>query len=118
MAALHDIGAINKQTMREFDDACLTPVRPISPKQIRDLRQREHVSQSCRKAWPCGSCITQPIPLGDLREPLRLRVKEVRQLAYQRYRPARFLFRCLPRLPVITRRRPELPTGEYQVPVT
>jgi putative transcriptional regulator len=24
--ALHNIGAIDKQTMREFDDACLTPV--------------------------------------------------------------------------------------------
>ena len=25
MEALHDVGAIDKQTMREFDDTCLTP---------------------------------------------------------------------------------------------
>jgi putative transcriptional regulator len=25
MEALHDVGAIDKQTMRRFDDACLTP---------------------------------------------------------------------------------------------
>jgi putative transcriptional regulator len=27
MEALHDIGAIDIQTMREFDEACLTPVQ-------------------------------------------------------------------------------------------
>ena len=27
MEALHDVGAIDKQTMRRFDDACLTPIR-------------------------------------------------------------------------------------------
>jgi putative transcriptional regulator len=26
MAALHQVGAIDKRTMRQFDDACLTPV--------------------------------------------------------------------------------------------
>ena len=31
MDALHDIGAIDKQTMREFDDACLTPVQGSCP---------------------------------------------------------------------------------------
>lgn len=46
MEALHRVGAINKQTMREFDDACLTPVQPLTPKQIKALRQREHVSQT------------------------------------------------------------------------
>jgi putative transcriptional regulator len=30
MEALHRVGAIDKQTMRRFDDACLTPVRPLS----------------------------------------------------------------------------------------
>lgn len=44
--ALHEIGAIDKQTMREFDDACLTPVRLFSPEEIRRLRTREHLSQS------------------------------------------------------------------------
>jgi hypothetical protein len=27
MEALHDVGVIDKPTMRRFDDACLTPVR-------------------------------------------------------------------------------------------
>ena len=46
MAALHRVGAIDKQTMRGFDAACLTPVRPLSPKRIKALRQRERVSQT------------------------------------------------------------------------
>lgn len=45
MEALHEVGAINKQTMRHFDDACLTPVEPFSPEAIRALREREHLSQ-------------------------------------------------------------------------
>ena len=45
MEALHDIGAVDKQTMREFDDACLTPVEVLSGDQILLLRQREHISQ-------------------------------------------------------------------------
>lgn len=45
MEALQDVGAIDKQTMREFDDACLTPVEPLSPEAIRALREREHLSQ-------------------------------------------------------------------------
>ena len=36
--ALHDIGAIDKQTMREFDDACLTPVHVLAPEEIRAIR--------------------------------------------------------------------------------
>ena len=45
MEALHEVGAIDKQTMRDFDAACLTPVRPIAPENIRAMRQREHLSQ-------------------------------------------------------------------------
>jgi putative transcriptional regulator len=45
MEALHDVGAIDKQTMREFDDACLTPIQAMSPEEIRALREREHLSQ-------------------------------------------------------------------------
>jgi putative transcriptional regulator len=33
MEALHDVGAIDKQTMRRFDDACLTPIRPLKPEE-------------------------------------------------------------------------------------
>jgi len=46
MAALHDAGAIDKQTMRGFDEACLTPIRPLKPKEIKAIREREHVSQT------------------------------------------------------------------------
>lgn len=45
MEALHDVGAIDKQTLREFDDSCLTPVQVLSPEEIRALRLRENISQ-------------------------------------------------------------------------
>lgn len=45
MEALHEIGAIPQQTMREFDDACLTPVQALTPEEIKALRMREHISQ-------------------------------------------------------------------------
>ena len=41
----HDIGIVDKQTMRKFDELCLTPTAPLDPEQIRALRDREHVSQ-------------------------------------------------------------------------
>ena len=46
MAALENIGAISKITMREFDEACLHPVQELQPEAIRALREREHLSQS------------------------------------------------------------------------
>ena len=45
MEALHDIDALDIQTMREFDEACLTPVQVLSPDQIKALRLRERISQ-------------------------------------------------------------------------
>jgi len=45
MEALHSVGAIDRQTMREFDAACLTPVVAMPPERIRALREREHLSQ-------------------------------------------------------------------------
>ena len=45
MEALHEADAIDKQTMREFDAACLTPVQLLSAAEIKSLRIREHVSQ-------------------------------------------------------------------------
>ncbi len=45
MEALYDIGSIDKQTMREFDEACLTPVSAISPQEIKAIRERERMSQ-------------------------------------------------------------------------
>lgn len=45
MEALHEIGAIEKQTIREFYEACLTPAMPMPSENIRALREREHLSQ-------------------------------------------------------------------------
>lgn len=45
MEALHGAGAVDKQTMREFDEGCLAPVQPMPPERIRALREREHLSQ-------------------------------------------------------------------------
>jgi putative transcriptional regulator len=39
MEALHDVGAIDKKTMRRFDNACLTPIQPLKPKQIAAIRE-------------------------------------------------------------------------------
>ena len=36
----------DKETMRDFDEACLTPVYPLTPEEIRAIREKEHVSQS------------------------------------------------------------------------
>jgi putative transcriptional regulator len=44
-AGLRKVGVIDKATMREFDALCLTPVQPLSPAEIRALREREQVSQ-------------------------------------------------------------------------
>ena len=43
---LHEAGLIDKQTMRQFDESCLTPIQHFTPQQIRALRKREHVSQA------------------------------------------------------------------------
>jgi putative transcriptional regulator len=43
---LHAAGVMDKQTMRRFDEACLTPVRPLTPTEIKALREREGASQA------------------------------------------------------------------------
>ncbi len=43
---LHDAGLMDKRTLRRFDAACLTPVRPLGPEEIRALREREGASQA------------------------------------------------------------------------
>lgn len=45
MEGLFEIGAVDKQTMRDFDDACLTAIQPMAPEEIRAIREREHLSQ-------------------------------------------------------------------------
>lgn len=43
---LHSAGAIDQVTMREFDQACLPPVSPLRPAEIKRIREREQVSQA------------------------------------------------------------------------
>ena len=42
---LYEAGLMEKRTMREFDSLCLTPISPLKPEEIRDIRERENVSQ-------------------------------------------------------------------------
>lgn len=53
MASIHETaeglssaGLMDKRTMREFDQLCLTQVEPLAPEQIRALRLREGASQA------------------------------------------------------------------------
>jgi putative transcriptional regulator len=43
---LHSIGVLSKKTMRHFDEMCLTPVKPLTPRQIAAIRESEMASQS------------------------------------------------------------------------
>jgi putative transcriptional regulator len=43
---LHAAGVMDKRTMRDFDDLCLTPALPLKAKEIRALRLGEGVSQA------------------------------------------------------------------------
>lgn len=42
---MYDAGTINKQTMRTFDEACLTVPVDFSPAEIKSLREENRLSQ-------------------------------------------------------------------------
>jgi putative transcriptional regulator len=44
--ALRKVGAISKQTMRDFDEAALSVPEPLAPAQIKRIRERAHMSQA------------------------------------------------------------------------
>lgn len=44
-SALYSIGAIDKATMREFDESCLAKPPAMDAKRIKRIRERQHVSQ-------------------------------------------------------------------------
>lgn len=44
-SALRKIGAIDKATMRDFDESCLAVPASFEPHEIRALREGQHVSQ-------------------------------------------------------------------------
>ena len=41
---LYDAGIVDATTMHEFDALCLPPVKELTPRQIKMLRLKEHVS--------------------------------------------------------------------------
>lgn len=43
---LHEANVMDKRTMRQFDELCLTPIKPLQPEEIRTLRQPKHASQA------------------------------------------------------------------------
>jgi len=45
-ADLHEAGLIDKRSMKTFDRLCLTPVRDLSPAEIKEIREREKASQA------------------------------------------------------------------------
>lgn len=53
MTALHECGAVDEITMRNFDALCLTPVPTYTPERIKEVREKNHVSQSVLAAYLC-----------------------------------------------------------------
>lgn len=43
---LYKSGVVGKHTMRRFDDSCLTPVRELTPDEIRSIRLQGGASQA------------------------------------------------------------------------
>lgn len=44
-SALFRVSAIDKATMRSFDETCLAPPAPMKPHQIKRIRESQRVSQ-------------------------------------------------------------------------
>ena len=44
-SAFHSVGVIDKATMRHFDESCLVVLSEIEPAEIKQLREKNHVSQ-------------------------------------------------------------------------
>jgi len=44
-SALYKVGAIDKTTMRSFDEGCLASPAAFDPDEIKALREKNHVSQ-------------------------------------------------------------------------
>ena len=45
MGSLHKVGAIDKITMKDFDETCLESIPDLVPEDIKQLRKKEKVSQ-------------------------------------------------------------------------
>lgn len=46
VSGLYRLGHVDKQTMREFDASCLTPVEDLAPADIVAMREKAGVSQA------------------------------------------------------------------------
>ncbi len=57
MRGLHDIGAVNKQTLRDFETQCLPPPA-YTAEMIRRLRESLHISQAVFAAYLNASIST------------------------------------------------------------
>jgi len=66
---LHAAGVMDKQTLREFDALCLTPVESLSPEQIRALRLRALSECDHRPRQPVGA--RREAPAGRLAQAAR-----------------------------------------------
>ena len=51
MSDLHEIGLLDKETMREFDELCLPKVKALDADAIRSLRTQAGVSQAVFAAY-------------------------------------------------------------------
>ena len=45
VSGMYKAGTVNRETMRSFDESCLTVPDSIEPAQIRSIRESQHVSQ-------------------------------------------------------------------------
>lgn len=51
LSGLASVGVVSKTTLRQFDEACLIQADPLAPEEIRELREREAVSQPVFAAY-------------------------------------------------------------------
>lgn len=46
LEAVHKAGRMDQVTLREFDQLCVSPVAPLKPEEIKQIREASHVSQA------------------------------------------------------------------------
>ncbi len=45
VSGMYEVGTVKKETMRRFDESCLSVPEDLGPKQIKALRESYHMSQ-------------------------------------------------------------------------
>lgn len=46
ISGFYEAGVVSKDTMREFDEMCLTPVEKLTPQDIKNIREEAQASQA------------------------------------------------------------------------